>query len=597
VDDVAAFLRRHEPFAELDDDALQRLAVRTGVERFAAGDVIFGRGEPAPAYARIVCSGSVELVDGERVLDLLGEGEWFGHPSMLSGLPTGSTARAAADTVTYRLAGEDVVALIARPAGLRFVARSLLSRTRPVATGAPLVDQPARELPRGALVTCAPDAPIREVAQRMADAHASCAVVTLASGELGIVTDNDLRARVVAAGRDLDTPVGEVMSAPAVTAEANELGMELMLTMVDRGVRHLPVLSERGAVVGVVTDLDLLAAEARTPLTVRRAVDRASDLDELRAATARLLPAVVALHEGRLGARQIGAIMAAVLDAAVRRLVELHADDAPAAFAWMSLGSYGRREPAPSSDLDSAVAWEGEAAPALALARTIVTDLDGLGFAADEHAANASHPLFARPVDNWRTTIAQWLEHPGEENVLIAISLLVDGRVVARHGEPAPVLDVLADGRNHPRLMRLLQRLAVTYRPPTGFMRDIVVEHSGEHRGHFNIKKGGLLPVVDLARYAGMAAGATSTATPERLRAAAAAGVLGQDEATSLTEAFDLFLELRLEHQLAQLRAGEQPADFVDPKALNTLTRRYIREAFRVVAATQRALSNELLYR
>jgi CBS domain-containing protein len=145
--------------------------------------------------------------------------------------------------------------------------------------------------------------------------------------------------------------------------------------------------------------------------------------------------------------------------------------------------------------------------------------------------------------------------------------------------------------------MRLLQRLAVTYRPPTGFLRDIVVEHSGEHRGHFNIKKGGLLPIVDLARYAGIAAGATSTATPERLRAAAAGGVLAQEEATALAEAFDLFLELRLEHQLGQLRAGESPDDFVDPKALNPLTRRYIREAFRVVAAAQRALGNELLFR
>jgi CBS domain-containing protein len=263
----------------------------------------------------------------------------------------------------------------------------------------------------------------------------------------------------------------------------------------------------------------------------------------------------------------------------------------------MSLGSYGRREPAPSSDLDSAVAWEGEAAPALELARTIVADLDGLGFAADEHAANASHPLFARSVSDWRAAIAQWLEHPGEENVLIAISLLVDGRVVAQHGEVAPVLDVLADSRHHPLLMRLLQRLAVTSRPPTGFLRDIVVEHSGEHRGHFNIKTGGLLPIVNLARYAGMAAGATSTATHERLRAAVAAGVLGQDEATSLAEAFDLFLELRLEHQLARLRAGERPDDFIDPKALNSLTRRYLREAFRVVAAAQRSLSNELLFR
>jgi CBS domain-containing protein len=142
-----------------------------------------------------------------------------------------------------------------------------------------------------------------------------------------------------------------------------------------------------------------------------------------------------------------------------------------------------------------------------------------------------------------------------------------------------------------------MAHLALAYRPPTGFLRDIVVEHDGEHRGQFNVKRGGWLPIVNIARYAGMAAGATTTATPERLRAAADAGVLQEGEATALAEAFDLFAELRLERQVLALRAGEPPGDFVDPKALNALTRRYVRDAFRVVASVQRALGNELTYR
>jgi CBS domain-containing protein len=128
-------------------------------------------------------------------------------------------------------------------------------------------------------------------------------------------------------------------------------------------------------------------------------------------------------------------------------------------------------------------------------------------------------------------------------------------------------------------------------------LRDIVVEHGGEHAGHFNIKRGGLLPIVDIARYAGLAAGTTSTSTHARLRAGAGAGILDDDQAVSLGEAFDLFAELRLEHQLQQIKAGDSPDDFVDPKTLNRLTRRYLREAFRVVTAGQRALGNELVYR
>jgi CBS domain-containing protein len=603
VSDIAAFLREHEPFGELDDGALARVAARAEVEEFPAGEVILRQGEPAPAHARIVRHGSVELVDHGRVLDRLGEGEWFGHPAMLSELPAGADARAAEDTVVYRLAADDVLALLARPAGLRFVARSLLARARPGAPRdaidwAPRPDLSARDLLREALVTCPPETPIRDAARRMADGRASCIVIPLASGQLGILTDHDLRVRVVAEGMSVDAPVSAVMSAPAVTADCAALGTELMLTMVDRGVRHLPVVSERIEVIGVVTDVDLLAAEARTPLIVRRAIDDARDVDELRRAAARLLPTVAALHEGHLAATQISAIMAAVVDAAARRLIDLRLPDEPLPpFAWLSLGSYGRREPAPSSDIDSALTWDGEAPPGLAvLAEAVVDDLERAGFARDPHAANAANRLFARSATDWRSTITQWLEHPGAENVLIAVSLLADGRVVARHGQPSEVLDVLAEGRHHPLLLRLLKRLAVTYRPPTGFLRDIGVEHDGEYRGHFNIKRGGLLPIVDIARYAGVAAGSRSTSTVERLRAAGAAGILEQDPVTSLGEAFDLFTELRLDHQVQQLRAGQRPDDFVDPKSLNPLTRRYVREAFRVVTAAQRALSNELVY-
>jgi CBS domain-containing protein len=600
VDEVVDFLRDHEPFGELDEAALQRLAARIAVESFAAGEVIFGQGQPEMRCVRIVRRGGVELVDGGRVLDLLGEGEWFGHPAMLSGLPTGAAARAAEETVAYRLADDDAVSLLARPAGLRFVARSLVERAQgrvqPIA--APPIDLPAHALIREELVMCSPDTPIREAARRMADARASSAVIHLSSGALGILTDRDLRVRVVAEDMPLDAPISSAMTSPAVTADANDLGSELMLAMVDQGVRHLPVVSARGEVLGVVTDVDVLAAESRAPLVVRRAIDEARDLDELRRAASHLGPSVVALHDARVGAVQIGAMLSALVDALICRLVALHAPSDGPAFSWMSLGSYGRREPVPSSDVDSALGWQGEGAELVAvLARTVVDELDHIGLAADPHAANAAHPLFARSASDWRAAIADWLEHPEGAEVPFAVSLMVDGRVVASHGQAPEVLGVLAESRHHPLLMRVLQRLAVTYRPPTGFLRNIVVEQGGEHRGRFDIKRGGLLPIVDIARYAGMAAGATSTSTPDRLRAAADAGILRRDEAVSLQEAFDLFAELRLDHQVGQLRAGRQVDDFVDPKALDTLTRRYVREAFRVVSGTQRALTNELVYR
>ena len=98
-------------------------------------------------------------------------------------------------------------------------------------------------------------------------------------------------------------------------------------------------------------------------------------------------------------------------------------------------------------------------------------------------------------------------------------------------------------------------RLALAHRPPTGFLRDFVVEDSGEHRGQLDIKQGGLLPIIDIARYASFASGARALSTPDRLRVASTAGTLDGKAAQTLAEAFDLFWRLRLAHQVGAAAA------------------------------------------
>ncbi|MDX6377074.1 MAG: hypothetical protein QOE98_1377, partial [Gaiellaceae bacterium] len=157
-----------------------------------------------------------------------------------------------------------------------------------------------------------------------------------------------------------------------------------------------------------------------------------------------------------------------------------------------------------------------------------------------------------------------------------------------------PMVAAFRDARRHPQLLRGLARLALAHRPPTGFLRDIVVEHSGEHAGRLDLKHGGLLPIVDLARYAGLAAGVTSASTLDRLRAAAAAGTLPAEDARTLESAFDLLAELRLAHQVEQVRSGVAPDDHIDPATLDRLTRSYLRDAFRAIATVQKRIAGDL---
>jgi CBS domain-containing protein len=607
--DVADFLCAHPPFDALERADVERAAASAEVEFFLAGATIFEQDARPIEHLRVVRTGAVEVVLEDRVLDLLAAGELFGHASMLSGLPPGFTARAQEDTLCYRIPAEVARAVLARPESVGFVARSLLELharlPASIAPSKPAPDPtnlPVAALIRDAPLLCSPATTIREAAAQMAAAPATSIVIELGDS-LGILTDRDLRTRVVAAGVSYEDPVSTVMSAPAYTVEPDRLGGDVLLEMLDRGVRHFPVVTPGREVIGVIEAVDLLAVETLSSFYLRRAIARAGSVAELTRAAQGMRPAVIALHDARVAASSVAAIYSVVLDALTRRLIELAlagAGEPPAEFSWLALGSQARREATPGSDADSAIVWYGDVREELVrpylhgLAREVVRGLEACGIQVDSHGATASDVLFVRSLESWRRVALDWIERPTREQALILVSVLVDSRPVWGVHSGAPVSNTFRAASSRPQLLRLLARFALSHRPPTGFLRGLVVEHDGEHRGRLDLKRGGLLPVVDLARWAGMAAGVTSASTVERLRAAGDAGTLPAADVHTLEDAFELFGELRMEHQVGQLRAGLEPNDHVNPDELSALTRSYLKEAFRAVASVQRRVAAEL---
>ena len=473
---------------------------------------------------------------------------------------------------------------------------------------AEMTQQPARALIRREPVTCGADRPLCEVARLMAEEHVNSMIVRAENGGLGIVTDGDLRNRVVAEGMSVDAPVGEVVSEQLTTVGADAAGADVMLAMLDNDVRHVGVLSPRGELLGVLGGIDLVAAEARTPFALRREIAQARNKQELSEAAQRLRSTVVALHTTKLPPQQISRIISVVADALIQRMIELAIESkgaTPADFAFLALGSHGRRETVPSSDVDSGMAWEDEPEPessesaiapddVLGYMRAIAGDVEDcirvVGWSLDPHGVTASSEFSASSMDTWRRSIGSWLKNPANPQVMIATSILLDGRTVYGPLELDPRA-ILLEPETRSALLAPMLRLAQALKLPTGFKGKIVVENSGEHRGTFDIKNGGLLPVVDIARFGALKAGADVNGTVERLRAASELGGLEPAHARTLEETYDLFSSLRLEHQIRQLARGDEPSDYVDPTELSELTRRYLRDAFREVAEVQKSVS------
>jgi CBS domain-containing protein len=605
VDDVEAFLSRHPPFDSLDEAEVAAVARAAQPEEHRAGELIRERPSATSQHAFVVRRGAVELRSDGRLLDVVGEGELFGYASILAETPLGFVARAREDTLVYRIAEEAIRPVLERPAALRFVARSLSRGLLAAPEPAPAqhaAGRPLAELIRSPPLVCHGGTPVREAAARMVEAGATCVLVEVGS-ELGIVTDHDIRARVVAEGAGPATPLADVMSAPARTIGADRRGSEALLEMLDHGIRHLPVLDARGRLLGVLDDVDLLAAEHRAPFRVRALIARAPDPGAVAEAAAALPPTALALHDAGVGAPAVSRMLASLHDTVVRRLIELALAErgpAPAPFTWVALGSFGRREPFPSSDVDCALAWEGADDPAIrsplqALAAQVMAGLERSGLRPDPQGATADTRLFARPVTGWEEAARGWMRDPDRDRGLMLLSVVTEGTAVwGATGPPERLAAAFAAAPGREQTLRRLAIAALAERPPTGFWRDVVLEAGGVHRGALDVKRGGMLPIESLARWAALSAEVSAKSTLARLEAAAAAGTLAADDAAQLRDAFEFLCALRMEHQLEQVRAGEEPTDRIEPSRLTPLTRTSLKQSFRTIARVQRGIAVSL---
>ncbi|MGI8507602.1 MAG: putative nucleotidyltransferase substrate binding domain-containing protein [Solirubrobacteraceae bacterium] len=556
--EIVRFLAQRPPFDALAPQELAEVAAQATIEFHLAGEVILSEDGGPVTFLRVVHSGGVDIAHEGRLLDLLGPGDTFGHASMLSGLPPGLEARAAEDTLSYRI-----------PVG---VARPLLDRARrrELQVGDAAGGEPVAKLIRTPTVTCKPSESIGIVAERMTAAGASSAIVELDGGEMGIVTDRDLRTRVLAAGRSGGARIDSAMTAPVFVVSPDRLGAEVLYEMLERGIRHAPVVSDRGQLIGVLEDADLFAAQPRSWFGARRTIARARNLDQLGAVAERLPSLMLDLRRSNVAALELARVLTALADALTCRAIELalpQAELPEEGIVWVAVGSQARRELTLASSRRGALVCS---------AQPPARWLDALGAALSR--CGVGGPVIAHDAEHW-TRAAERDE--------LALSVLADRR--ALWGTPVQPLPV-ADGVARSRLLDALAAHAFTHSPPTGFDADGVLRLDGRRSDRLDIRLSAIVPIAALGRWAAAMAGSEEVSTPERLRAAAAEGVLQESQSSTLAEAFELALELRIVHQLEQLAAGEAPDDLLDPAAMTPLTRGRLRDVFRAVGTVTREL-------
>jgi CBS domain-containing protein len=578
------------------------------IEFFADGTLILEQGGATARAVYVVRTGAVELVADGGVLDVLGPGEMFGHPSLVSGLPPSFSVRAREDTLCFLLDPDAAERVLRTGAGLTFLSRSLRERTMRALEGSRTQRaDPWRArvgtIVKRAPVMCEATVPVREAAELMARERISSVLVTSIEGSLGILTDRDLRSRVLAAGRSPAVPISEVASIPAVTVGEGSLLSEVLQSMLEHGVHHLPVVDADGHVLGVVTDTDLMGLERTTPFALKSQIQRAGSTIEVVEVGRELPRMVLELVDAAVDPVDVGHVVGVTIDALTSRMLELAIEDMgepPVPWAWLSLGSQARHEQALSTDQDHALAYDLQDRDPTdteiyfaKLAEAVTSGIEAAGIPRCKAGVTATEESWRGSTERWLDRFRGWVT-----------DLTVDGSVLTaiafdfrRIGGSLPVEDALRDivaaAPRLPIFLRHMARNATALRPPTGFLHDFVVEAKGEHAGKLDVKHRGITLVTSIARTYGLAVGSTKIGTLERLRDAASAGRLSEDDRTGLEESFRLLWQVRLEHQCQALKAGSAPDDFVDPKELGPITRQGLKAAFRMIDGVERGMVAE----
>jgi CBS domain-containing protein len=606
--DIPTFIRMYPPFDELSGERLDDLVAHLRVEFHPAGEVILQQGGEPARFLYMVRTGAVELVDDEQVLDLLSEGEVFGHPSLLSAMGPTLTCRAHEDTIVYLIDKEQAEAILGTHSGLAFLSSSLRRRVTRALDGLnpEEVDPwqtPVEKLIRRPPVTAPLTFSIREAAELMTRERVSSLLLEIEQS-LAILTDRDLRSRVLASGKSPDTNVGEVMTSPVITVPAGTMAAEVTALMLERGVHHVPVVGADGRVMGLVTDVDLMGLEQKTPFLLKVDIERAPGPTEVVEAGRRLPEAVATLVEANVDPIAVGHVVAVTVDTLTRRLLELGIrtqGEPPCPWAWLALGSEARQEQALVTDQDNALVIDPGDVPMeevdpyfQELATFVNLQLEEVGIPRCKAGVIASNEAWRHSPQEWEARFRKWIgQSSWISGALTAISF--DYRPVAGPLEVQATLDqVIRAASKDEDFVRRLARSALEDRPPTGFLRDSVIQSKGGTSGTLDVKQGGITLITNLARVYSIRNGLSENRTLRRLHEVADLGGISQSTRQGLEEAFRLLWQTRLEHHVRNVREDRPPDDLVQLRSLGPLARQGLKDAFRMIDVAQTGLARSL---
>lgn len=606
-EEVTEFIVNVPPFNLLSGAELASIVDVVDLKYYPKGEMILIQDGPPSAHLCIVKKGGVKVyvvsAEGkEVVVDFRSEGEFFGLLSLVSGDHSRTNVVAEEDTICYEIPRDTVLEIIkSNPQANEFFLKSFFinfidkayEESTKKYTGASSGDRllfitPLGEFVRDLPVTVSPGLTIQQAAMLMVEHKISSVVVVDATGApVGLVTDRDLREKVVARAIAVDIAVSSIMTSPLITMDASEYCFEALLKMMHYKIHHLLVMDGKHFK-GIVTNHDFMVLQGMSPTLLVKEITHLQSVEDLQGTASKLWKMVANLLREGARPHNIYGLVTELAEKIINSVVSFFERDRgapPVSYALFLFGEGGRREMTLDLQIKLGVVYqdvaaqedqEGAAAYFVTMAQWLNESLMacftcGRGFCArNEHVMNMSawqNRFVGRSEEGKSGQQAEFFEmraiRGNTEWVDTLRSHLFERAVASRE------------------FMNLVATATVQNRAPLGFFKKMVVEKSGEHKNELNLAEKGIKPLVDIVRLFCLEQRIEQLSTGLRLRQLKLAGFEMADE---IEHALDYLGAMLLHVQLQQINGGAPPDSFVNPDSLSNFERKTLKESFNLIA-------------
>lgn len=536
AENIANFLKDYPPFNHLTYDELIQVATSIGVVSLDKHKTLFQIDDKLHDSFYVVASGVVNLfviADAEEtLLNKCYAGDVFGLRPFFAKNNYMMTAKAREDCLVYAIPIAVFKPFVAQnPQVLDFLLESFATNTR----------NPFDKENRGKLITdnvytenqsnefqyfqslsynktpvkITASTMIKEAAQLMSDNLIDSALITEQNYPIGIVTDTDYRSKIATGRVSINVPVDKIMSSPVITVPENVSVAEAQLLLLKHNVSHLCVTadgSDKSDVRGIISEHDLIVAQANNPGVLIKEIKRSLSPKELKQVREKLTGLVQTSIAKNIPLPHIYNISGEIITAIVRRSVELAILDLgspPARFAWLSIGSQGRKEQLLQTDQDSILVFEDVAVEKyrdvkdyfLKLSKRATAILEKVGYSYCPNGHMASNMMWCKSLTEWIKQYNNWMKAPGEKSNEIS-SIFFDYEIAFGEGkiEDAITEVLFANVKTNTLFYDYLGNDTLRKQPPLNFFKKFNLEEEGEHKGKFDIKRRAIMPLVDGAR-------------------------------------------------------------------------------------------------